>query len=187
MKNWCIVHLESGAILQTSSAALISYPEGTFLVEAPLGVTGESHYWDGEIFQEREILSLESPVPCAEPGEEVLLPFPEDAWYMTTFGELNHDNTEIIVAGYKENNFTLVGQYRGSITVEVIPAGTSMDKVRSERDKRLYASDIYVISDRPLEPSERTAWEAYRQALRDVPETQPGATLASVVWPTPPQ
>jgi hypothetical protein len=56
--------------------------------------------------------------------------------------------------------------------------------IRAERDRRIAACDYLMIPDYPLSPESRAAWEAYRQALRDVP-SQDGFPNA-VVWPEPP-
>lgn len=65
-------------------------------------------------------------------------------------------------------------------TVEEILAS-----LRRKRDQLLRESDFTQIPDAPLSAGERTAWAAYRQALRDLPEHY-ADDPASVVWPTPP-
>jgi hypothetical protein len=52
--------------------------------------------------------------------------------------------------------------------------------IRSERDSLLAATDWWAVSDRGMSAAEA----AYRQALRDVPQTF--ASPADVVWPTKP-
>jgi hypothetical protein len=54
-------------------------------------------------------------------------------------------------------------------------------QLRSERSRRLFASDWTQVSDAPVD---REAWAVYRQALRDLPAntTDP----RDVVWPAPP-
>lgn len=42
------------------------------------------------------------------------------------------------------------------------------DEVRAERNARLAACDWTQLADAPLSPEQRTAWQAYRQALRDI-------------------
>lgn len=56
--------------------------------------------------------------------------------------------------------------------------------VRSERAKLLSQCDWTALPDVPLSQSERTLWESYRQALRDI-TIQPGFPQ-SVVWPESP-
>jgi len=57
-------------------------------------------------------------------------------------------------------------------------------RVRAERGRLLHISDWTQLVDTPL-GNKRTAWETYRQALRDIPQ-QAGFPF-DVVWPTPPQ
>lgn len=42
-------------------------------------------------------------------------------------------------------------------------------RVRDERDRRIAATDYIMAVDYPLRDEQRTAWTAYRQALRDMP------------------
>lgn len=53
--------------------------------------------------------------------------------------------------------------------------------LRAERDARLTACDWTQLADVPEET--RLAWQPYRQALRDMPET---ADPFAPEWPTPP-
>lgn len=55
-------------------------------------------------------------------------------------------------------------------------------EVRSDRDRRLAASDWTQLPDVPL--TTKSEWAAYRQALRDV-TNQTGFPF-DVAWPTPP-
>ncbi len=54
-------------------------------------------------------------------------------------------------------------------------------ELRAERDARLAACDWTQLRDAPVDA---TAWAAYRQALRDLPELT--ADPANPVWPEPP-
>lgn len=57
--------------------------------------------------------------------------------------------------------------------------------LRKRRDELLTACDWTQIPDVPLSAEQRTAWQVYRQVLRDLPEmTQlvPGG----IIWPVPP-
>jgi len=55
---------------------------------------------------------------------------------------------------------------------------------RSERDGWLKHCDWTVMPDSPLSDSDKTAWQTYRQALRDVP-AQVGFP-DNITWPTKP-
>ena len=59
-----------------------------------------------------------------------------------------------------------------------------MALVRDRRDKLLQASDHKMMADYPASEAERGAWAAYRQQLRDLPETI--TDPADVIWPEPP-
>lgn len=56
--------------------------------------------------------------------------------------------------------------------------------LRAERDRRLLACDWTDLPNAPLSEAQRAAWLAYRQALRDMPETTEDP--AAPVWPTAP-
>lgn len=50
-------------------------------------------------------------------------------------------------------------------------ASAKRAKLRADRDIALSASDWTQMPDSPLTDAEKQAWAAYRQALRDLPET----------------
>ena len=56
--------------------------------------------------------------------------------------------------------------------------------VRAERDRLLAASDWTQMPDNALDAPTIAAWAAYRQELRDVPQTQDDPD--SIVWPEAP-
>ena len=56
---------------------------------------------------------------------------------------------------------------------------------RSERNALLSQSDWAVMPDSPLSDSDKTSWQTYRQALRDVP-AQAGFP-DNITWPTKPE
>lgn len=56
--------------------------------------------------------------------------------------------------------------------------------IRGHRDKLLECSDWTQMPDVPLTPEKKAEWTAYRQALRDFPET---CDINNPIWPTPPQ
>ena len=59
--------------------------------------------------------------------------------------------------------------------------------LRIKRDFILTWCDWTQLSDSPLTDSDKIAWQAYRQELRDLPETYSDATLIDqVVFPNPP-
>ena len=56
--------------------------------------------------------------------------------------------------------------------------------IRSQRDQKLTACDWTMLSDSPLSDDAKTEWQAYRQALRDMPADS--GFPHSVTWPTEP-
>ncbi|HWL46297.1 MAG TPA: tail fiber assembly protein [Sphingomonadaceae bacterium] len=63
-------------------------------------------------------------------------------------------------------------------------AEEQLARLRAARDRLLAASDFTQLDDAPFDAAERGAWQAYRQALRDLPATFGGG--GDVAWPTPP-
>lgn len=60
----------------------------------------------------------------------------------------------------------------------------SWNDIRGLRSVLLQRSDWTQVADAPLSEEQKTAWAAYRQSLRDIPEAY--ATPGDVIWPTPP-
>lgn len=63
-------------------------------------------------------------------------------------------------------------------------AGPDWTDVRAERSIRLTLCDWTQVPDTPLSDEQRSAWAAYRTALRNITTTFPDP--ASVVWPDAP-
>ena len=60
-------------------------------------------------------------------------------------------------------------------------------QLRKERDLRLYQCDWTQLDDSKLSMTKKGEWAEYRQALREVPQTNGDAKLLSeVVWPDKP-
>jgi hypothetical protein len=58
--------------------------------------------------------------------------------------------------------------------------------IRMVRDNLLVKSDWTQLPDSPLTETRRGEWATYRQALRDILETN-STNLAETVFPTPPE
>lgn len=58
--------------------------------------------------------------------------------------------------------------------------------VRTQRDARLAASDMYMLSDYPITEIKRGDWATYRQALRDLP-TSLAVIVDPIPWPAEPE
>lgn len=76
------------------------------------------------------------------------------------------------------------GQWSTAWEVYPIPFDEMASKVREERNKKLTACDWTQLDDTPLTNTDKAAWAAYRQQLRDL-TTQPGFPY-EVVWPNTP-
>jgi len=63
-----------------------------------------------------------------------------------------------------------------------------LEHIRVERDRRLIASDWTQVTDAPLTTAQKTEWQTYRQALRDITDNLDGTetSVADINWPTKP-
>lgn len=68
---------------------------------------------------------------------------------------------------------------RPGLTVE-----EALEALRTERNRLLAACDFTQMPDAPVTDAQREAWRVYRQALRDLPETN--SDPASCEWPIAP-
>ena len=55
-------------------------------------------------------------------------------------------------------------------------------QVKAERNSKLAETDVYMVSDFPITTEQKTAWETYRQALRDMDFSDPD----NITWPNKP-
>ena len=58
-------------------------------------------------------------------------------------------------------------------------------KVRKERNQLLKDSDYIMVSDAPVNETQKQEWTTYRQSLRDIPQTF--SNPDEVVYPTKPK
>lgn len=184
MNRWAIIHQASGAIIAIQSRDPGNTAPGLMVREADEGVSSGMHWWDGNGFSLRQNGVISLPVEYAEPGQSLYITKPEGSWYALITGEITNSEQVTVCDGYKENHFSLIGRYIGETRVEIISNG--VDLVRMERDRLLDVSDKYVLPDYPISEELRKEWLDYRQALRDIPEMQPDATIETVVWPIAP-
>lgn len=110
------------------------------------------------------------------------------------------DYIAILVDLYPDSQWTLSGETYDGLTwlsdgdapsqAELDAAWPQVESdrkwagVRAERDARLSACDWTQVADAPLTASVKQAWADYRQALRDIPQTQDDPD--SIVWPETP-
>ena len=61
-----------------------------------------------------------------------------------------------------------------------------LEMIRQIRNEKLYECDWTQLPDAPLTNEQKQAWQEYRQALRDLPQTidmEAISSLDDVVWP----
>ena len=61
--------------------------------------------------------------------------------------------------------------------------GLTWDNIRSKRDTILSSTDWTMTTGATVDQAQ---WAAYRQSIRDIPQTYSGKTPDEVVWPTQP-
>lgn len=99
------------------------------------------------------------------------------------------DTTKVKLFPYNKAKFA-VGN---TVTMKVyqiveIPAPTTEEvaaRVRSQRDAMIAETDYLMTSDYPISEEDKALVEAYRQALRDIPEQE--GFPSEVQWPVAPQ
>ena len=69
-----------------------------------------------------------------------------------------------------------------SVTYED-PSDLQVSELKAERNAKLAETDLYMISDYPITTEQKTAWQTYRQALRDMDFSDPD----NITWPTKPE
>ena len=58
--------------------------------------------------------------------------------------------------------------------------------IRDQRRYKMMACDWTQAQDTPLTEAKRLEWATYRQALRDLPETNTATHVDDIVWPSQP-
>ena len=123
---------------------------------------------DPESLTLRDWYFSDSPIVPMTPG--IRLEVPEDLTWDIVKGQQDGDEVTLIEDPVKVQAKT----------------AQSWTALRTERNRRLAASDWVALADAHLSQDKKDAWFAYRQALRDLPDevtiTSP-ADLVSVEWP----
>jgi hypothetical protein len=137
-------------------------------------------YKDGQVAHYKEIFSNTS-FSASGPSDEFLAE--NGAKKVTVFKAHDRATQKLVsVDPYEEDGIV----YTVSVvdkTAEEIAADSNSKaaQIRSQRNQLLTASDWTQVLDAPID---RTAWAAYRQALRDI--TSQEGFPASVQWPNDP-
>lgn len=72
----------------------------------------------------------------------------------------------------------------GNTAEQSYPGEDELTPVRYKRNSLLALCDWTVLSDAPLDSTQKAAWISYRQALRDLPQSYPNPI--DVIWPSKP-
>jgi len=75
----------------------------------------------------------------------------------------------------------IIGQ--GHPVTSVGDLATKSDRLKAERNSKLAETDVYMVSDFPITAEQKTTWQTYRQALRDMDFSDPD----NITWPTKPE
>jgi hypothetical protein len=78
----------------------------------------------------------------------------------------------------------LVRQLLAELAARPAPEGDRLAYLRHVRDLLMGCTDWTQANDSPLSESQRAAWAAYRQALRDLPSVYTGE--GPIPWPVAP-
>lgn len=108
-----------------------------------------------------------------------------DIYPVTVAEQPTHSNDQMPVmdsAPTLVNGAWLVGWSLRSLTQEEL--NEMADDIRDQRNTKLDNSDWTQISDSPLSAADKTLWQTYRQALRDI--TDQTGFPTDVTWPTEP-
>lgn len=118
--------------------------------------------------------------------------FHADGSFRQTIDLVGEEDPESAVMLYLQDGESFIeGEFvPNALSIEQTEDVLALDRmkalltVRAERKRRLFESDWTQIPDAPLSAEQRAAWQTYRQALRDLPETTENP--ADVDWPVPP-
>jgi len=108
--------------------------------------------------------------------------------------QIQANNDELIIEGIADDSTQMI--IYGVVCDKPEPEENTVEEliallqpeVRFKRNAKLTRSDWTQFPDSPLSDSHKAEWAAYRQALRDIPETYSEATsLDDIIWPTKPE
>ena len=80
--------------------------------------------------------------------------------------------------------YDLTDEEEAELEAQAEAADLDMNMVRSQRNGMLAAADWTQLGDAALGDHTAVEWAAYRQALRDLPQTY--SRVSEVVWPNDP-
>ncbi len=86
--------------------------------------------------------------------------------------------------GGKNDQFVCSDHTPSEVAERLFPL--SLDDIRRIRNQKLAESDWTQLPDAPLTAEQKAEWAAYRQALRDVPQTMESKGSTAPEWPVSP-
>lgn len=95
---------------------------------------------------------------------------------------------DALIAGQSQGK-VITSDANGNPVLADPPAPTTSflwTDLRDKRDRLLAACDWTQVPDSPLDQATKTAWAAYRTALRNLPNGISDPTPGKFTWPTPP-
>jgi len=131
MKRWAIIHGPSGAIIAISSRRAFEPTPDMIVEEAGLDIAADTHWWDGAGFAVREDAQISLPTAFAADGGVLVLQKSDGAWHIGSDGSLSQATQVTASSSYKVNRFTLVGRYRGFVSLTVVPDDSAAAAVES--------------------------------------------------------
>ena len=110
--------------------------------------------------------------PITQQEDKIVIKVLEDGAVLNIpFNEANTDYQEYL-AWVAEGN-----------TAEAAETSLTWDDIRAKRDGILQSTDWTMTSGATVDQAQ---WAAYRQVIRDIPQTYKDKTPDDVVWPTQP-
>jgi len=125
-------------------------------------------YKDGQVAHYKTIFANVS-FPASGPSDEFLAE--RDAVKVNAFLPHNRSTQKLVACDpYLQDGWAYTVRVEDKTAEEIAADVASKSaQVRAQRDRLLTASDWTQVADAPVD---KAAWATYRQALRDLPETE---------------
>jgi hypothetical protein len=118
--------------------------------------------------------------------------YPDSEWSYdgdgTSLDPVENEDGELVSAGLVWHDTTTPAPTLDQLE-QALPAAQTADAlaaITKERDSLLTDCDWTQLADAPLDDTTKTAWETYRQQLRDYIDQTGFDPLSPPAWPTPP-
>lgn len=94
-----------------------------------------------------------------------------------------NDEVSFVPSSANSSDFQAIQEWIAEGNTADPADGLTWDDIRSTRDEILQATDWTMTTGASVDQAQ---WAAYRQNIRDIPQTYSGKTPDEVVWPTQP-